>query len=160
MVFVTVGSSPQGFERLLKEVDQLAGRGMFGDSRVFMQVGHSKYTPLHCQSEDFVSRDEFQRLVKQASLVICHGGSTPLEVIRAGHMPVVMPRRKQFREIVNNHQVEFVEALAARGLIIPAMNPEDLPEAISKAKQNGHQVRVTSSSMVEMVSRSIDELCR
>jgi UDP-N-acetylglucosamine transferase subunit ALG13 len=160
VVFVTVGSAPQGFERLLKEVDLLAGRGMFGDSKVFMQVGHSKYTPLHCQSQDFVSRNEFRHLLEQANLVICHGGSTPLEVIRTGHVPVVMPRRKQFGEIVNDHQVEFVRLLAEKGWVIPAMNPENLPEAISKAKQTGHQVRMTSSSMVEMVSRSIDDLCR
>jgi len=160
VVFVTVGSAPQGFERLLKEVDRLAGMGTFGESDVFMQSGHTKYMPLHCESDDFVSRDEFQHLVQQASLVICHGGVTLLEVIRAGKVPIVMPRRKQFGEIVNDHQVEFVQALATKGWIIPAMNPEDLPEAISKAKQKAQELRIPSSPMVEMVSRSIDELCQ
>ncbi|PWT73893.1 MAG: hypothetical protein C5B60_07555 [Chloroflexi bacterium] len=159
VVFVTVGSAPQGFERLLKEVDRLAGNGMFGDEQVLVQVGHSKYIPVHCKSESFVSREEFRRILKEASLVICHGGSTPLEVIRAGKVPIVMPRRKRFGEIVNDHQVEFVQALAEKGLIIPTMNAEELSGAISRAKQYENQVQIPVSPMVGMVARSLEELC-
>jgi UDP-N-acetylglucosamine transferase subunit ALG13 len=159
VVFVTVGSAPQAFERLLKEVDRLAGNGMFGDEKVFVQAGHSKYTPAYCESEAFISRQTFQHFVKEASLVICHGGATPLEVIRAGKVPIVMPRRKQFGEIVNDHQVEFVQVLAQKGLVIPVMQPEDLAGAISRARQHGQQLRITASPMVGMVARSLDELC-
>lgn len=160
MVFVTVGSAPQGFRRLLEEVDRLAGSGLFGRLPVFMQVGHTAgFTPAHCEYRPFVSREEFQRLIKQASFVICHGGATPLEIIRAGKPAVVMPRRKRFGEIVNDHQVAFVEALAGQGWIIPAMQTDDLPKAVAEAMRLGGSMRsAVPSPMVGLVAKAVEEL--
>lgn len=160
MVFVTVGSAPQGFRRLLEAVDRLAGAGVFGEDTVLMQVGHAEgFVPVHCESRTFVSREEFQQLVQQASPVICHGGATPLEIIRAGKVPIVMPRRRKYGEIVNDHQVEFAHALAAEGRVIVAMEPEDLPQAIVKARQlNMTRCPLPSSPMVSMVAQALKEL--
>jgi UDP-N-acetylglucosamine transferase subunit ALG13 len=160
VVFVTVGSAPQGFRRLLEAVDRLAGAGVFGEDPVLMQVGHAEgFIPLHCEAKTFVSREDYQRLVRQASLIICHGGATPLEIIRAGKVPIVMPRRKKYGEIVNDHQVEFVQALTVEGRVIPAMEPEDLPEAIAKARQlNMTRRPLPSSPMVSLVAQALEEL--
>ena len=160
MVFVTVGSARQGFRRLLEAVDRLAGSGVFGEDPVLMQVGYAAgFIPIHCEAKIFVSREEFQQLVQQASLIICHGGATSLEIIRAGKMPVVMPRRQKYGEIVNDHQVEFVQALTVEGRVIPAMEPEDLPEAIAKARQlNMTRRPLPSSPMVSLVARALEEL--
>ena len=106
-----------------------------------------------------VSREEFQRLIKQASFVICHGGATPLEIIRAGKPAVVMPRRKRFGEIVNDHQVAFVEALAGQGWIIPAMQTDDLPKAVAEAMRLGGSMRsAVPSPMVGLVAKAVEEL--
>ena len=160
MVFVTVGSASQGFRRLLDAVDRLAGIGAFGHDSVLMQVGQAEgYVPIHCEAKTFVSREEFQQLVQQASLVICHGGATSLEVIRAGKVPVVMPRRKMYGEIVNDHQVEFVQALTTEGRVIPAMEPDDLPAAIAQARQHNMIRRpLPSSPMVALVAQALEEL--
>jgi len=160
VVFVTVGSAPQGFRRLLDAVDRLAGIGAFGEDPVLMQVGQAKgYVPIHCEAKTFVSREEFQQLVQQASLVICHGGATPLEIIRAGKVPVVMPRRKKYGEIVNDHQVEFVQALTIEGRVIPAMEPEDLPAAIAQVRRlNMTRRPLPSSPMVSLVAQALEEL--
>ncbi|HLZ34153.1 MAG TPA: glycosyltransferase [Nitrospira sp.] len=160
MVFVTVGSASKGFRRLLEAVDQLAGAGAFGEDPVLMQVGPAAgFIPLHCEARTFVSREGFQQFVQQASLIICHGGATPLEIIRAGKVPIVMPRRKKYGEIVNDHQVEFVRALTVEGRVIPAMEPEDLPEAIAKARQlNVTRRPLPSSPMVSLVAQALEEL--
>jgi len=160
MVFVTVGSAAQGFQRLLVAVDQLAGTGMFGDDRIVMQVGHAGgFASAHCEVRDFFSREEFRRLVREASIVICHGGATPLEIIKAGKVPIVMPRRKQYGEIVNDHQVEFVQALAGDGQVIAIMEPDELPEAIVRAKALNMTPRpMPTSPMLSLVSQAVDEL--
>jgi UDP-N-acetylglucosamine transferase subunit ALG13 len=162
VVLITVGSAPQGFRRLLQAIDELAGRGAFGILPVFMQIGHvEEFTPTHCEFKRFVSREEFRQLMERASLVICHGGATSLEIIRTGKVPVVMPRRKKYGEIVNDHQVEFVQALAALGRIIPAMEPEDLPGAIVKARVYSSQPPLLPSSpMISLVSQSLEEFLR
>ena len=60
---------------------------------------------------------------------------------------------------MNDHQVEFVEALADGGWVIPAMQPEDLPSAIAKAISMCGRLRpAVPSSMVALVSEAIDEL--
>ena len=160
MVFVTVGSAHQSFRRLLEAVDQIAGAGGFGQRQVFMQIGHAgEFTPSHCEYRPFLSREEFDERVREADFIICHGGATPLEIIHKNKPAIVMPRRKQHREIMNDHQVEFVEALAAGGWVIPAMEPEDLPSAIAKAVSMCGRVRpAVPSSMVALVSKAIDEL--
>ena len=160
MVFVTVGSAKQSFRRLLEAVDRIAGSGGFGEQRVFMQIGHAGgFTPSHCEYRPFLSREDFEEMVRQADFVICHGGATPLEIIRAHKPAIVMPRRTEHGEIRNDHQVEFVEALAAEGWVIPAMQSEDLPSAIAQAVFMCGNVRPADhSSMVALVSEAIEEL--
>jgi UDP-N-acetylglucosamine transferase subunit ALG13 len=160
VVFVTVGSAQQSFRRLLEAVDQIAGSGGFGERRVFMQIGHAgAFTPSHCEYQPFLSRDAFDELVRQADFIICHGGATALEIIRANKPAIVMPRRKQHGEIMNDHQVEFVEALAADGWVIAALQPVDLPGAIVKAISMCGRVRpFARSSMVALISEAMDEL--
>ena len=160
MVFVTVGSAPQGFRRLLQAVDELAASGAFGATPVFMQIGNVEgFIPAHCEYKKFVSRDEFRQLLERASLVISHGGATPLEIIRVGKVPIVMPRRRKYGEIVNDHQVEFVQVLARQGRIIPAMEPDELPAAVLKAKEcNVHPMPLEPSPMIALVSDGMKEL--
>jgi UDP-N-acetylglucosamine transferase subunit ALG13 len=40
MIFVTVGTHPQSFNRLLKAIDELVERGKIKE-KVVMQIGHS-----------------------------------------------------------------------------------------------------------------------
>lgn len=160
MVFVTVGNAPQEFQRLLEAVDRLAGDGAFGDLPVFMQIGNSHTVrPVHCAYKSFVTRDEFQGYLDAASLVICHGGATVLQTIRIGKIPIVMPRQKKYGEHVNDHQVEFVRALAAEGRALLVLEPEDLPYAIFKASQlKSRLIPDTSSQMCTLVARAITDL--
>ena len=160
MVFVTVGSAPQSFRRLLEAVDAIAGTGGFGQRRVFMQIGHAGgFTPIHCEYRPFLTREEFDQFLREADFVVSHGGATALEIIRAKKPAIVMPRRKRYGEIMNDHQVEFVEALAADGWVIPAMQPEDLRSAIVHAISMCGRVRPAArSSMVALVSQAMDEL--
>jgi UDP-N-acetylglucosamine transferase subunit ALG13 len=158
MVFVTVGTATQGFRRLLDAVDRLVGGGCFSEERVFMQTGSTRdFVPQHCEWKAFVPRTEFERLMAEASLVISHGGTTVLEVVRFGKVPVVMPRRRKYGEHVNDHQVEFVELLAAEGRIAPAWEPEDLPRAVVDARGRvAHPVE--RSKILALVELAIQEL--
>jgi UDP-N-acetylglucosamine transferase subunit ALG13 len=158
VVFVTVGTPTQGFSRLLQAVDRLTGRGLFAGETVFMQIGStSDFVPRHCDWAVFVPRSEFERRVVDAGLVICHGGTTVLEMVRVGKVPVVMPRRRKYGEHINDHQVELVELLASEGRVVPAWEPTDLPGAIVDAR--GRIARpVTKSEIGSLVEAAIREL--
>ena len=48
MIFVTVGTHEQPFNRLVKKIDELKGNGTIQDD-VFIQTGFSTYEPKNCQ---------------------------------------------------------------------------------------------------------------
>jgi UDP-N-acetylglucosamine transferase subunit ALG13 len=78
--------------------------------------------------------EDFSEKISVASLVILHAGAgSVIHAVRAGKIPVVMPRRVEFGEHVDNHQVEFAMELEKFGKVIVAMEPTDLEGAISRA---------------------------
>ena len=160
MIFVTVGNSRQGFVRLLDAIDQLAGSGAWGRERVLMQIGHvASYAPRHCDWHTFLEPAAFQQQLQEADVVVTHAGvGTLREAIRLGKTPVVMPRRQGCNEIVDDHQLELTAALAARGLVVAAYEPDSLIGAVQSARGRmaagaGHQF-----PMVGMVALAIQEL--
>lgn len=111
MIFVTVGTHEQPFDRLIKEVDRLVSEG-FITEKVFIQTGFSTYTPQYCSWKKFLSYDEMNTFIEEANVVITHGGpATFMAVLSKGKKPIVVPRLKQFNEHVNDHQLEFAKAV-------------------------------------------------
>jgi UDP-N-acetylglucosamine transferase subunit ALG13 len=167
VIFVTVGNATQGFGRLLNAVDRMAGEGAFGKEIVFIQSGNNPgFRTSHCKHEPFLDMANFETKIQEADLVISHAGAgTLFHVFQAGKLSVVMPRRKKYGEHVDDHQIELVEALAAEGRIIPAYEPEDLPNAIEKAfaenrrrKGSGVRSEEKKSPMLELVAKAIENL--
>ena len=179
MIFVTVGNATQGFRRLLDAVDRSAGEGAFGKETVFIQSGNNPgFRPSHCKHEAFLSMDAFETKIHEADLIISHTGAGTLwHALRAGKIPVVMPRQKKYGEVVDDHQLEIAKALAAEGRVVPAYEPEDLTRAIKEAmkrqgledggwrrneekgKSEGEGGR-PQSPMLKLIEQAIEELVK
>ena len=131
MIFVTVGTHEQPFNRLIKKVDELVADGTITEP-VVMQTGFSTYVPKHCEWHKMLSYDEMKRNIDEARIVITHGGSASfIEVLQTGKIPVVVPRLAEFDEHVNNHQEEFVKIVENRmNNIIPVYEIDQLSRAI------------------------------
>jgi len=128
MIFVTVGTHEQPFNRLVKKIDELKGNGTIQDD-VFIQTGFSTY----CQWSKLIPYNQMIKNVEDARIVITHGGPAsfimPLQI---GKTPIVVPRQHQFNEHVNDHQVEFARNVAKRmGTIIPVEDIETLGDVIT-----------------------------
>jgi UDP-N-acetylglucosamine transferase subunit ALG13 len=160
MIFVAVGNAKQGFRRLVEAVDEQAGRGCYGDAEVVIQTGHGGgQAPRYCRSQAFFSRAEYQRLLADAAVVVCHGGfGTLAEAIRLGKRPVAVPRRQAQGEIVNDHQRETVAQLAEYGLVILCDSEADVPAAIDRARANPVPAALDLPSLVPLVRAAIVEL--
>ena len=131
MIFVTVGTHEQPFNRLIKKVDDLVADGSIKDE-VIMQTGFSTYKPEHCKWQKMMSYDEMQQNLKDARIVITHGGpSSFIEALQFEKIPIVVPRQEKFHEHVNNHQVEFTKLIVKRmNNIIPVYDIDDLVKDI------------------------------
>ena len=133
MIFVTVGTHEQSFERLVKKVDDLK-RDKVIDEDVVIQKGYTDYEPQYCESYKLVGYNDMQEYLKSARIVITHGGPASfIAPLSIGKIPIVVPRQKNFNEHVNNHQKDFVEQVVARdNAIIPCYDIDDLGRLIKQ----------------------------
>ena len=133
MIFVTVGTHEQQFNRLIQCIDDLVGNGIIAED-VIMQIGYSTYIPKYCEWDKMISYDEMINNVKRARIVITHGGPASfLMPIQLGKVPIVVPRQHQYDEHINNHQLEFVRFVSERlGNIIPIYEIENLEKCIKE----------------------------
>ena len=132
MIFVTVGTHEQPFNRLLKKIDELKKNGTIHDD-VIIQTGFSTYRPQCCQWSKLLPYQQMVKNVADARIVITHGGPAsfimPLQI---GKTPIVVPRQHQFNEHVNDHQVEFARNVSKRmGTIIDVEDIETLGDIIT-----------------------------
>lgn len=132
MIFVTVGTHEQPFNRLIKKVDELVADGKIKE-KVVIQTGFSTYIPKNCEWHKMMSFKEMQTAFQTARIVITHGGpSSFLEALQYGKVPIVVPRQVEFNEHINNHQVDFVKLITERmSNIIPVYRIDDLAIKIS-----------------------------
>lgn len=136
MIFVTVGTHEQPFNRLVEYMDNMKRDGIIKEE-VTIQTGYSTYRPKYCEWKKLYTYQEMMKLVDEARIVITHGGpSSFIMPLQIGKTPIVVPRKHEFKEHVNNHQVEFVRNVAERmGTIIPVENIDKLGETIMNYDQ-------------------------
>jgi UDP-N-acetylglucosamine--N-acetylmuramyl-(pentapeptide) pyrophosphoryl-undecaprenol N-acetylglucosamine transferase len=127
VIFVTVGTHQQRFDRLLDALPDLEGD-------VFVQFGPGPPPAGVARAEAFMSFDAVLRAMREAEVVITHAGvGSILCAIREGHVPVVVPRRREHGEHVDDHQVELTQAMERRGSVIAVWDMADLPRAVASA---------------------------
>lgn len=133
MIFVTVGTHEQPFDRLIEAIDGMVAGGTIREE-VIIQTGYSTYTPVHCTWSKLFPYQQMQEHIRRARIVITHGGPASfIAPLQIGKTPIVVPRQTAFNEHVNDHQVEFTKAVSERmGTIIPVYDISDLPETIAE----------------------------
>lgn len=154
MIFVTVGS--QGpFDRLIRAVDEWAEAR--GRSDIFAQVGKAKYIPRHLRFTEFLDPLEFKRHVEEARLIVAHAGiGSIISALESVKPIVVMPRRAQFREQRNDHQVATAKYFESAGQVIVAYEEGSLPEKLGHALTlpNSESIRMEASPQLIATIRS------
>jgi len=114
MIFVTVGTHEQQFDRLINCIDGFKGSAAIEDE-VIMQTGYCAYEPKYCTWSKLLPYKEMVKNVADARIVITHGGpSSFIMPLQLGKIPIVVPRQKKFNEHVNDHQLDFSKAVAER----------------------------------------------
>ena len=131
MIFVTVGTHEQPFDRLIKCIDQMVADGKIKED-VIIQKGYTEYEPKNCESYKLIGYDDMKKYIADARIVVTHGGPAsfvaPLSI---GKIPIVVPRQYRYNEHVNDHQLEFAREIKKRMKnIIVAENEEEIIDSI------------------------------
>ena len=115
LVVVTVGTDHHPFTRLVTWFDHWMARQ---GERVNAVVQHGTAAPPRFgRAVAYLDHSEFLGLAASAQIVVCHGGpATIAECRRLGHVPIVVPRRPELGEHVDDHQLRFGGRLATKAL--------------------------------------------
>lgn len=159
MIFVTVGTHEQPFNRLIKKLDEMVENKLIQDE-IFAQIGYSTYEPKHYKWSKFLSSDEMDHYMHEATTVICHGGpATFMKSLSLGKKTIVVPRQKKYDEHVNDHQLVFAERVKDKGYsIIPIKNIEDLEDALSKTDSNEIGFSSNNDKFIQEFEKRIQDL--
>lgn len=163
MIFVTVGTHEQPFNRLVKKIDELKRDGVIKED-VIIQTGFSTYEPKYCQWSKLIPYQQVIKNVADARIVITHGGPAsfimPLQI---GKTPIVVPRQYKYGEHVNDHQVEFARNVSERmGTIIDVEDIDKLSDIITNYDQivagMGHGMNSNNEKFNEELGKLVDKL--
>lgn len=134
MIFLTVGTHTQSFNRLLKEIDSLVENGEIKE-KVVAQIGHSSYEPKNIEWFRFETFEKLNRLYKKSRIIVAHGGAgSILNGLSNNKVVIAVPRLKEYNEHVNDHQLDLVKKLEQKKKIVAVYNIKKLKDAILKVK--------------------------
>ena len=154
MIFVTVGTHNQGFDRMVKKMDEIVGEL---EEEVVTQRGHTSYEPRNARFFDFASREEMEEWVDKADIIVTHGGAGSIIFALSKNKPVVVvPRLRRYGEHVNDHQIELAKALEKKGRVKAVLDVEDLNRCIQEVK--GKTIISKKPVMVEEIKKYLREL--
>ena len=132
MILVLLGTQDNSFHRLLEEIDKLIEKGIIKEE-VIVQAGYMKYNSKNMKIFDLISREELEKYMKQSSFIITHGGvGSIISALKNGKKVIAVPRKHEYKEHVNNHQIEIVELFNSKGYIIGLDSVKELEEGINK----------------------------
>lgn len=163
MIFVTVGTHEQPFDRLLKCIDKMVDDGKIKEE-VIVQKGYTDFELKHCREYKLIGYDEMQKYIQKARIVITHGGPASfIAPLSIGKIPIIVPRKKEYNEHVNNHQLDFAKQVEKRMKnIIVAEDEEELEDAIinydDKIKKLNSNMISNNKKFIERLNESIAEL--
>lgn len=128
MIFMTVGTILP-FDRLAKALDDWAA-AQGTAPQIFAQVGElqaDNYKPQAFEWTERVTPSDFRAHVTSADLTVTHAGiGTIITALTLATPVLMMPRRTDLGEHVNDHQLETVKHFSDRPGVTLAMEAEDL----------------------------------
>ncbi len=130
MIFVTLGTHELEFSRILKYIEDLDI-----SEKVIIQSGNTDFKSNKYEVHKFLSNQEFDKIMKESELIICHGGvGSILSALRLNKKVITVPRLSRFKEHNDDHQYEICKKFDKNKYIINCMNFEEFKFAVENYK--------------------------
>ena len=161
-VFVSVGTDHHPFERLVEWAERWA-RDHPGD-HVVVQHGTTR-PPSHGEFAQLYRRDDMRAQLDVAdAVVISCGPGGVMDVRAAGRLPIILARRNDLGEHVDDHQQSFARHLSDTGLARCVEDEEGFRRALDDARTHPDRFRVepdlATPAGIARIGELIDDLVR
>jgi UDP-N-acetylglucosamine transferase subunit ALG13 len=160
MTLVLLGTQNNDFHRLLQEVENNIENGNIKD-KVIVQAGFTKYNSDKMEIFTMVSKDELDKLVEKSDLIITHAGVGSIEMsLEKGKKVIAVPRKKEYGEHVNDHQIEIEREFDSKGWIIGIDDVGKLGSALEEARSftPNKYSGLDNLEMVNIIKSFIDKI--
>ena len=156
MIFLAVGTQ-FGFDRLVKAIDEAIERGLIQDT-VFAQIGPGTYFPKRMEYVVSLEKEVFDKTLNSCEAIISHAGMGNIALaLKMGKPLLVMPRRKRYGEVVNDHQVDTARKFEHLGHILVAYDTDELPDKIKLLKTFVPKPRIPNrQGVIDRISRFLE----
>lgn len=158
MIFITVGTQ-FGFDRLIEAIDKAVSSGLIAEE-IFAQIGLGDYKPKNFKYVDMLDKQQFEDKISQADAIISHAGvGSIITALEKSKPMLVMPRLKQYGELVNDHQSATARKFEELGHVLAAYDVGQLPEKIKQLKTFVPKPRTASPEKVaEKIGQFLAEI--
>lgn len=157
MIFITLGTQKFQLNRLLKKIDKMIQDELIEED-VFAQIGHSDYHPYNYKFTEFIDREEFKKMIERSSLVITHGGvGSIITALNANKPVIVFPRLSEYKEHVDNHQLEIAKAFCKKNFVLCCNEEEELESMINRAYNHDFDKYISSTKEIVEIIKSFLE---
>lgn len=115
-IFVTLGTiSPYRFDALVDRLLEI----LPSTAILTWQTGATTRTELPGRVFETMSAADFKQEITNSDLIISHAGvGSAMQIMDLGKCPVLVPRRAERGEHVDDHQVQIARELAVAGLAV------------------------------------------
>lgn len=127
MIFVTIGTQQQNFDRLFDYINDLDG-----DEEIIIQKGKSNYNfKDNIKCFDYLSYEKMDEMFSKARVIVTHGGGgTIFKALKMNKKVIVVPRLAKYKEHINDHQLEFSMYLKKMNYCLVALDKKEFNSAL------------------------------
>jgi UDP-N-acetylglucosamine transferase subunit ALG13 len=152
VIFVTVGTHRQPFDRLLGALGPLAEL-----DDLVVQHGEASAPVEAAVAEAYLSTSQVAAYMEEARVAVMHAGVGSFVVAsRMGHRPVIVPRLRRYGEHVDDHQIQLARALERQGKAIAVWDVAQLAQAVQGAARGPARGASDPSEFHAAVRRGLD----
>jgi len=133
MIFATVGTPQQPFNRLVKAVDDFAAQT---DEMVIVQIGTATFEPLYAEYFRWATSLEMEKYTQDSRVVITQASAGATILALKYRKPlIVVPRLSKYGEHFNDHQNQLAFALQQSGqaILVENLTETGLKDAVECA---------------------------
>lgn len=153
LIFISTGTAPWGFNRLILLVDQAINNNWITES-VFGQIGGSSIVPLNFKYKRYIPYKEMEFYIQNSSIIITHCSDIVFEILKRQKKCIVVPRYKELNEVVNNKQLELADELEKLKYIIVVRNSDNLKSSLEQI--SNFNIRPFESNLAKFQSHLIN----
>ena len=129
MIFVSLGTQDKPFVRLL---DYLEHSNI--NDKIIVQAGFTDYESKKFEIHKYLDKDDFDKYIDEADLVICHGGvGTIVSCLNKNKKVLAVPRLSKYKEHQNDHQLQIVNAYYQKGYLVMMNDGDDFDDKVREA---------------------------